>query len=92
MMPVYTSICPLTSLQQKIVRYIDYWVHTEKTPISQKRIIQEMESTSENKKTVIHALKGLLELRYIRKAVPPIGLTTNEKGSEKTRYVQLRGL
>ena len=88
---VYTSLCPITTLQQKIVRYIDYWVHNEKTPISQKRIIEEMESTNENRKTVIHALDGLLKLGYIRRAITT-GSGEDGIGAEKTKYVQLRSL
>jgi hypothetical protein len=91
MRTVYTDLCPLTKLQQKIVRYIDYWVHTEKTPISQKRIIEEMEYVKENRKTVIHALDGLLKNGYIRRAITN-GIGEDGVGAEKTKYVQLKSL
>ena len=71
------------------MRYIDEWAHIEKTPISQKKILDEMEGRNENRKTVIHALEGLLNQGYIRRAI-----TTSSgedgKGAEKTKYVQLR--
>jgi hypothetical protein len=91
MKTVYTNLYSITILQQKIMRYIDYWVHTEKTPISQKRIILEMESTEENRRTVIHAIYGLEKQGYIRKAV---GMGTGEGGTgdERVKYVHLRGL
>lgn len=71
------------------MRYIDYWVHTENTPISQKRILMEMESTNENRKTVIHALDGLLRQGYLRRAITT-GSGEDGTDAEKTKYVQLR--
>ena len=73
------------------MRYIDYWVHTQKTPISQKKIIEEMESVQENRKTVIHSLDGLLRLGYIRRAITN-GTGEDGIGAEKTKYVALRSI
>jgi len=86
---IYTNLYDITRLQQKIMRYIDMWVHMEKTPVPQNRIIQEMEELDEKSFTVINALNGLLKLGYIRRAI------TNGRGetginSSKTKYVQLR--
>ena len=67
------------------MRYIDYWAHTQKIPIAQKKILEEMLSTNENRKTVIHALEGLLRQGYIRRAI-----TNGEKNHATTSYVQLR--
>lgn len=89
MRTLFTNFQTITKLQQKIMRYIDYWVHTEKTPISQKRILLEMESTNENRKTVIHALEGLLREGYLRRAITN-GSGEDGKGAEKTKYIQLR--
>ena len=65
------------------MRFVDYWVHVEKTPIPQKEIIEEMKTRGEKSATVIHALHGLLGLGYLRRA----GIISN-----KTYYVQLRRL
>ena len=78
---VYTNLYGITKLQQKIMRFIDYWVHVEKTPIPRKSIIDEMKTKNEKSSTVVNALNGLLRLGYIRRAV----ITSN-----KTYYVQLR--
>ena len=91
MKDIFVNFYTITELQQKIMRYIDYWVHTEKTPISQKKILEEMESTDENRKTVIHALDGLLKEGYIRRAITN-GSGEDGIGAEKTKYVQLRSL
>ena len=85
----YTNYYPITKIQQKIMRYIDYWAHTEITPISQKKILEEMKTKNENKRTVEYALNGLLKLGYIRRAITN-GTGEGGKGSEKTKYVQLR--
>lgn len=90
-MTEYINLSPLTLLQQKIMRYIDYWAFTEKIPISQKKILDEMEGKQENRKTVIHALNGLLKNGYIRRAITN-GVGEDGKGAEKTKYVMLRRL
>jgi len=77
----YTNLYEITELQQKIVRFITYWVGTEKTPVPRKEVIQEMGRRKQNTATVINALNGLLRLGYIRRA---------EIISNKTYYVQLR--
>lgn len=71
------------------MQYIDEWAHVQKVPISQKRICDQMESKDENRKTVIHALDGLLKQGYIRRAII-ISSKEDGKGSEKVKYVQLR--
>lgn len=81
MKTVYTNLYDITELQQNIVKYITYWVSTEKIPIPQKEILTEMDRRGKKWKTVVHALNGLLKLGYIRRTV-----TT----SNKTSYVQLR--
>ena len=89
MTTVYTNLYEITELQQKIMRFIDYWVHTQKIPVPQKDIIVEMETRGEKNSTITHSLTGLLRLGYIRKAV------TNSSGEDgtgarKTKYVMLR--
>src|SRR3990167_2813232 len=65
----YTNFYRISELQEKIVRYIDYWSHTQDTPISRKKILEEMESVGEKKKTIIYALDGLLRENYIRREI-----------------------
>lgn len=81
----YANFDTITVLQKKIVRYVDYWAHVEKTPISQKKIVEEMTNNNENQKGVIQALEGLLKQGYIRKAI-----SSGEKGHSTTKYVLLR--
>lgn len=87
MKTLYTNFYTITALQQKIMRFIHEWAHTQKTPISQKQILDEMELQNESRKTVIHALEGLLKQGYIRKAI-----SSGEIGHSKLKYVQLRSL
>lgn len=87
MKTVYTSLYDITEIQQKIVRYIDHWVHIEKTPIPQTEIVKEMQKTNESVRTVVHAITGLIKLGYIRKAV-----INGQSVHSKIKYVQLRRL
>lgn len=73
------------------MRYIDYWVHVEKSPIPQKEIIIEMTKRSEKSSSVLPALTGLLKQGYIRRAITN-GHGEDGTGAEKTKYVQLRSL
>lgn len=77
----YTNLYEITELQQRIMRFIDYWVHTEKTPIPRKAIIDEMKLRNQKSFTVVNALNGLLNLGYIRRTV---------ETSNKTFFVMLR--
>lgn len=78
---VYTNLYEITELQQRIMRYIDSWVHIQKTPIPRSEIIKGMKD--DKARTVENAINGLLDLGYIRRAV----ITSN-----KTYYVMLRRL
>lgn len=79
----YSNLLEITKLQQKIVRFISYWVTTQKTPVPQKEIIEEMVRRGEKARTVESSLHGLLRLGYIRKS---------EIISNKTFYTQLRSI
>lgn len=81
MKTIYTNLYEITPLQQKIMRYFDYWVHVEKTPVPLAKIIEEMKNREEKSSTVVNALNGLLKLGYIRRSV---------EVSNKTFYVMLR--
>jgi hypothetical protein len=80
-MTEYTNLHDITELQQVIVRYVDYWVHVEKTPVPQKNIIEEMVARGKKSSAIVHSLKGLIKLGYLRQTVAT---------SNKTSYVQLR--
>jgi len=88
---VYTNLYEITELQQKIMRFVDYWVHVEKKPIPQKNIVSEMEVRGEKSFTIISSLNSLMKLGYIRKAVTN-GAGEDGIGACKTKYVQLRRL
>jgi len=87
-MAIYTSPGGVTVLQRKIIKYIMYWVATEKTPVPQAEIIFEMDRRGykESTKTVSKSLESLVKLGYIRKSGNMTG-TAN-----KTFYVLLRTL
>lgn len=80
-MTIYTNLYDVTDIQQLIIKYITYWVATEKTPVPRKEIVAEMERKGKNNSTVINAINGLIKLGYIRRTV---------ETSNKTRYVLLR--
>lgn len=73
------------------MRYVDYWVHVEKTPVPQRIIMQEMSNRGISVNTVIKSLGSLIKLGYIRKAITN-GQGEDGIGAEKTKYVQLRRL
>jgi len=84
---IYTNLYPITDLQVKIIQFISAWARANRTPISQNAIIAEM--SKDNKDfTVVNALKSLLKMGYIRKAIMPSEKTT----LIKTFYVLLRSL
>ncbi len=78
----YSNLYDITELQQKIIRYVDYWAHIEKTPISRKKVIAEMIAHKEKNGTIIHALQMLTKLGYLRSVLQ----------ATETFYVLLRRL
>lgn len=82
----YTSLYEITDLQQWIMRFVDYWANTVKTPIPQKEIVAEMKRRNKTYGGTISALRGLLKSGYIRKAV----ISTEPLNT--VRYVQLRSI
>lgn len=83
-MTVYTNLYEINTNQQSIVKFMITWVHTEKVPIPQKKIIEFMINEGSNKSTVVHNLNGLIKLGYIRRAMV--------QPSNSTSYVLLRTL
>jgi Lhr-like helicase len=61
-MIAYTNLYEINVLQQTIIKYILYWVQTQKIPIPQSKIVEEMVRNGKNRRTVIHSLDGLLRL------------------------------
>lgn len=78
---IYIKLSELSDLQEDIMRYVDIWVHTEKTPIPLKEIIENMKARGIKDQTTIKAIRVLLVKGYIRRS--------NEI-SNKTSFVQLR--
>ena len=87
----YTNLYEITELQQKIMRYVDYWVHVEKKPIPQAEIVKQMKDRKEKNFTVVKALDSLMRLGYLRRAITT-GSGETGVGANKTKYVQLRRL
>lgn len=83
MVTVYTSLSELNTLQTRIMEYIEWWVHTKKTPIPRKNIIQSLEKQGTNHETTIKSINVLLKKGYIRRAI----VTSN-----KSFYVQIRSV
>jgi len=90
-MIVYTNLYEINPLQQTIIKYILYWAQTQKIPIPQSRIIEEMVRNGKNRRTVIHSLTGLVDRGYIRKAITNGGGETGLH-SDKAKYVLIRSL
>lgn len=66
------------------MRFTDYWVRTQGTPIPQREITDEMKRHHKNyssDRSIVHALQGLCRMGYLRVSV----ITSNKKS-----YVQLR--
>lgn len=81
MSTVYISVVEINKLQTDIMKYVDEWIHTEKTPVPQRAIILHMKEAGTVECTTVNALHSLLKKGYIRRAYTI---------SNKTFYVQLR--
>ena len=77
----YIDYFEVNELQTKIMRLVDEWTHKERTPISQKYIISQMEENGIKNFTTKNAINSLLRKGYIRRAV----VTSN-----KSFYVQIK--
>ena len=64
----YTNLQEINELQTNIMKFLDLWVHKEKTPIPLKEIIAKMTSDGVKNFTTIKAIGALLKKRYIRRA------------------------
>lgn len=79
----YSNYYEITELQVKIMKVIENWVHTQRTPIPKRQIIESMKEQGVKDFTTINAITSLLLKGYIRRAIGT---------SNKTYYVQLRSV
>ena len=77
----YVDLYDVNELQRNIMKFVDNWVRTEKTPIPQSEIVKAMTEAGTKNFTTVNAINSLLRKGYIRRAI----ITSN-----KTYYVQLR--
>lgn len=82
----WTDLYDVNEFQREIMRFIDYWVITVKTPIPQKEIIKEMKKRGHKEFTSVNALRSLIKKGYVRMADP----RAMGKPGNQTFYVQLR--
>jgi len=68
MKTAYITISELTKLQQDIMHIIIDWVHTEKTPIPLKEIMERTKEKGVKAPTAVNAINGLLNKGYLRRA------------------------
>lgn len=80
----YRRITDLSDQQTQVMKFIIWWVRTERTPVPKKEIVKKMKSDGLKVDIINHSLSVLLAKGYIRR-----GWT--EK-MNTTVYVQLRGL
>jgi predicted transcriptional regulator len=66
---LYSNYTDITTTQEEIMKIVQDWVHTQKTPIPHKEVIEKMESNGAKKITVCVALAKLVSKGYIRQAV-----------------------
>jgi len=78
---VYKDFTEVNKLQTDIMMFVDAWVHLEKTPVPQKKIILHMRAAGIKTFTTVWALNSLMRKGFIRRSC----MITN-----KTFYVQLR--
>ena len=81
MSTAYTNLDEISESQKSVMEFVQWWVHTKKTPIPLKEIIVSMKEKGMGKDTVIYSLKILVRDGFIRRAYT----VTN-----KTSFVQLR--
>lgn len=65
---IYVDLEDLSVLQIDIMHFVQEWVKTNKTPVSQKDIVHNMEEKGIKNYTVANALGFLVKRGYIRRA------------------------
>ena len=80
---VYITYCELNTLQTRIVKFVNSWVHDKKTTVPLTEIIESMKQEGVIEATTIKSIQVLVKKGYIRRAYHP---------SNKTYFTQLRTL
>ncbi len=80
---IYINFSEIDELQTKIMKYVDFWVHTNKTTVPLRSIIKNMEENGIKKETVKKAIFVLVKKGYIRRSLMV---------SNTTNFVQLRNV
>lgn len=83
----YVSFRTISNLQFEIMKFVDFWVKTENTPVPRKEIVKAMEAIGKTKYAVKNALFGLMRQGYLRSAIMGVDVPLNERF-----YVKLRGV
>jgi len=73
----------INDLQEEIMVFICEWVKDKNTPVPRIQVLLEMKIRGEKKYAISNSLKALVKKGYIRRS---------SQRSNKTSYVQLRGL
>lgn len=81
MQTMYISLSEINELQKRIMKFVDFWVHEEKTTVPLKEIISNMKKQGVKQSTTINSINGLIKKGYIGREYT----RTN-----KTRFVQYR--
>ena len=74
----------INALQQKIMVFVDYWARSKKTPTPHTEILKDMDRQGVKSYSTMYAIGALIRKGYIRRA--------ERMGSNRTYYVQLRGI
>lgn len=77
----YIDFFGITELQRDVMTVVENWARENKKPISQKQIIDQMNTGGVKRYNSINAINALLKKGYIRRAIVV---------SNKSYYVQLR--
>lgn len=78
---IYINLKDINTVQQKIMRFVETWAHSEKTPIPKVKLVSSMKDQGVKEPTILNSISVLLKRGYIRRAVGT---------SNKTYYVQIR--
>lgn len=77
----YINYSDITELQTDVMKFVDFWVHTKKTPVPRAEIIKYMSKKGKSMPVTRDAINSLKRKGYIREAFTI---------SNKTMFVQLK--
>ena len=64
-----TRLHGISELQMDIMRFIDVWTHTKKTPVPKKEIVDELGTKGIKVYVVTNALETLIRKGFLRKSI-----------------------